>query len=360
MSDSKYCIPADICGVMNTPRLGWILFTAIAFTILFASCEKKESAVRLPPAGSALHSQVSMGENYQTQIFFDFEGGQVVYTSAVNAWDLAFEAGSNGRHAFMNGGKAVKDATGIFIANTSDTSFANVNATNYSRLLSNLSDGAWKFDWPCGLPDSTGIGEWTDKLGNSLKQVYIIHSDSATYMKIRLRSVDDSRYVLEYGALNDVNPSVIEINKNYNYNYIYFSFTQPGNIVTLDPPLNTWDIVFTRYRTIYRYLNNFPYQVSGVLLNPYNTTGVADSTSGFENMNAAKIPSYEFTNARDVIGFDWKSYDYTNSAARYIVNPKKCYVVKTRKGQYWKIHFLDYYSSTGIKGSPLFEYERIQ
>jgi len=353
MTDSKYYPLMDICAVMSKNRLRGYILIALVFTVLFTSCLKKETPVTLPPPGTSMHAQVSMGEDYTTQVFFDLESGQVVYTSLVASWDLAFEATSGGHHLFMNGAK------NVLIADTYDTSFSHVDSTAYASLINYPPDGAWKFDWPCGMPDSTGLGEWQDGQGNSLNHVYLVFCDSI-YRKIKLRSVNDQGYVMEFGAINSATPTVISIPKNSNYNYTYFSFTAPGNITTPEPPMNTWDIVFTRYRYIYKYLGNFKYQVSGVLLNPYKTTGIADSTSGYDNISDSSLQHYTFYPWRDVIGFDWKSYDYTNANAKYVVNPKKSYVLATRRNQYWKIHFLDYYSPTGVKGSPLFEYERIK
>jgi len=339
---------------MGNMSFGRILSVLTVLVLLASSCEKKESPVTLPPVGTSQHSTVEMGENYRNQLFFDIESGQVVYTNDLLNWDLAFEASAAGYHVYMNGGKFV------LIAITGDTSFAAVNSNSYVNLLNNQNDGAWKFDFPCGSPDSTGVGEWADAYGKSKGLVYIVSVDS-TFKKFKLLSVNEQNYVMEYGDIDSQTPQTIEIPKSINYNFTYFSFSGSNHIVPAEPPKNTWDIEFTRYRHIYENLNNFPYVVSGVLLNPYRTTGQADSTTGYANINMATVNSNPLTSARDIIGFDWKTFDYANSnTARYIVKTYKCYVVKTRKSQYWKLHFLDYYSNTGVKGTPTFEYERMQ
>lgn len=353
MTDIKYRNVADICRIMRNMSFGRVMSALTVLVLMASSCEKKESPVTLPPLGTAQHSTVEIGENYRNQLYFDIESGQVVYTNDVLNWDLAFEATASGYHLFMNGGK------NVLVGVTGDTSFSAVNSTSYVNMLINQNDGAWKFDFPCGSPDSTGVGEWTDGHGNSKQQVYLVSTDS-TYKKFKLISVDDQKYVMQYGDIDSQYPEVIEIPKSINYNYSYFVFAGNNHIVSAEPPKNTWDIVFTRYRHIYENLNNFKYIVTGVLFNPYKTTGLADSTSGYANINTSSIAGKPLSSARDVIGFDWKTYDYTSSTARYVVNPNKCYVVKTRKGQFWKLHFLDYYSTTGVKGTPTFEYERME
>lgn len=124
-----------------------------------------------------------------------------------------------------------------------------------------------------------------------------------------------------------------------------------------DPPKTDWDIVFTRYRYIYYSLNNFPYLVSGVLSNPYNTWVSPDSVNNFTAINAPAPPN-TYTNKRDVIGFDWKNYNFDNG--RYEVRKEKNYIIRTQENAEWKLHFLDFYSTTGMKGSPMFEFERIR
>ena len=64
------------------------------------------------------------------------------------------------------------------------------------------------------------------------------------------------------------------------------------------------------------------------------------------------------SNQRDVIGFDWKRYNFTTSL--YETDLSKVYIVKTQRNEFWKIHFIDFYNANGLKGSPSFEFERIQ
>jgi hypothetical protein len=329
-------------------RLGKFPILLLILGLLFSSCEKKESAITLPPKTTAQINRVDMGEDYGEQIFFDFETGLSVKTSKVNSWDLAFESSPTGYHVFMNGGK------NIFVYNTQSTNASSIQEVN--ALL--VDEAAWRFDAPCGLPDSTGVGDWRDGAGNSKKEVFIVKLMDGSYRKIVIDAVTDSSYVLSYGDINSTSLSTIIIPKYSIYNYSYFSFDNGGTLVNPEPPKETWDIVFTRYRYIYYDLNNFPYLVSGVLLNPYQTYGTADSSTSFTAITYSSAAANEYTNQRDVIGFDWKTFDF--GTYRYNVKQNKCYVIKTRKKQYWKIHFLDFYSSAGLKGSPSFEYERIQ
>jgi hypothetical protein len=322
----------------------------IALGLLVASCEKKEQPITLPEKGKAEVARVDMGEDYTDQIFFDLETNSIVTTSVASSWDLAFEAGAVGSHIFLNG------SNDIFVYNTHTSDINNVT------LPANLTDKDWAMDSPHGEPSATAIGECFNTSGISKNEVYIVKLNPTlfpdTFKKIMLVSVDPGKYVMMYGDLKGGEVKNITITKDDNYNFTYFSFNEGGNVVHPEPPKNTWDIVFTRYRHIYVDLDNFPYLVSGVLLNPYNTTAHKDTTAGYQKLDINTISHVNLSAQRDIIGFDWKIYDFDKS--RYSIDPEKAYIIKTRKNQYWKLHFLDFYSDKGVKGSPSFEFERLQ
>lgn len=337
---------------MSTQRPVLALF--ILFSYIFAACEKPEQPIQLPAKGSSQHAQIHMGSDYHDQVFFDLERNQVVHTSGITSWDLAFEASENGFHIFMNG------ATGTLAYNTHMSSIAAVTTAP------NINENEWLFDDPNGLPDGTGIGDWRSG-GNyqiSKNEVYIIRIDSPTatltyklYKKLRIQAATDQAYYIEVCDLNSDKPRNFVINKDPDYSRVYFTFSNGGAALQCDPPKDRYDFVFTRYRYVYRDLNNYTYSVNGALLNPYQTAAAADSTSGYENITDATVPGMTFSNARDIIGWDWKEYSLKDK--KYTIFKNKCYVIRTRKDQYYKLHFLNFYDDAGNVGSPSFEYERL-
>lgn len=329
-------------------RIGEVLFTcALLTTLSFVACEKREFPIQLPAPGLAQHASVNMGETYDDQLYFDFETGQVVKTSPVVAWDLAFETEAFSNHVFINGGK------NVFIYNTHATDPALVTSA------AGITSDHWLSDASCGLPDSTAVGNWLDNNGHSKGEVYILKVNAQTFWKFIIDSVSQQGYSLRYGDLKALSLNQIYLPKSSTCSYTYFSFDNGGSIVTPEPPKDSWDIVFTRYRIVYAALNNFPYVVSGVLTNPNNTVTQADSTSGFSNIQYnATLLQKPFSNARDVVGFDWKKYDF--NTGKYKTDTMKCYVIRNRRGHYWKLRFVDFYNNQGLKGAPTFEFSQIQ
>lgn len=330
-----------------------VLVLAVSGVLFFTSCEKQEQPITLPDKTGSEHMVVHMGEDYTDQLFFDFESKSIVYTSPTRSWDLAFETGPSDYHVFMNGG-----GTGVFVYNTHETDMTKV------LLPPHIKDNEWQFDQSCGTNDSTGIGEWQSG-GKSKSEVYIVKLDPTfypdTFRKIQIISVSDENYVLSYAGLRETTNKTIVIPKNPDYNYAYFSFSENGRLVNPEPPKHTWDIVFTRYRYNYHYLNNFTYPVTGVLTNPYRTVTAKDTTTSYEAIDAQHLLKLKFSDHRDVIGFDWKDFklDRPQGVSQYIIHKHKIYIIKNRKGGYYKLRFLDFYYQ-GVKGSPSFEFERIQ
>ena len=329
-------------------RILFSLAFSAFFITHFTSCEKKEDAITLPPRGPAVPGRVTMGENYDTQVFYDFESNSIVKTSDAASWDLAFETGKEGSHIWLNGGK------GVQVRNTQQTNF-----NRAFDIPSRLDYESWSYDSPTGDPAHTGFGDWRNGTNGSKGEIYLVSiDDTSACIKMRLVSVNDTAYQVEWGHIGNTQPQTVWLKKNDNYNFIYFSFTK--GIVQPEPEKDAWDVVFTRYCHIYTNLDNFPYLVNGVLLNPGHTTAAADSsyTYAFADIDRELAATFTQSSNRDVIGFNWKAYNF--SEGKYAVDKRRNYILRTRNGQVHKLRFLDFYSLSGVKGSPSFESERLQ
>jgi hypothetical protein len=334
----------------------FILFIAALF--LLSSCEKAEKALVLPKPGTASHDAVNMGNDYDKQIFYDFDTKSAVLINGPNKWDLAFESSPSGKHVYMNGGDV-----GIQMYNTHKTSMQQV--TSLPPECATPTSLGWRiYDDPSGLPNLTAIGNWDTSSGATKGEVYIIQNANKVSWKLRILTVSSTTYKIEWAPLASVDaPIAVQLDKDTVCNFVYFSFA--NGVVKVEPPKDTWDVVFTRYRYIYRNYGtyngqpyDFGYTFSGVLLNPCATTAGADSSTSFGAITLQIASAMQLSNHRDVIVADWKQYDF--NTGRYTVNRAKNYVLSTRKGQLYKLHFLEYYNSAGEKGNPAFEFERLK
>ena len=335
-------------------------FSITALTLcgaaMLGSCEKEEHPLTLPPSevqsGSVI-DQVKLGSDYSTQVFYDFVMQRQVAASQVAMWDLAFDARPAGLRVWMNGG------TDVAVFNTGLRHFANVTG-----LPPGFHFTQWAYDRPNGHPDSTGVGEWRNlQTGESKNEVYILRVGNQPRYKFQILSANAQKWTVAWGLIGTQQPILLELPKDSTRNYVYYNFRDAA-IVQPEPPKESWDVVFTRYRDFVPDNTGtfYPYIVTGVLLNPENTEAAIDSTSYWANVNAQTASGLEFTNARDLIGYEWKTVGVTGGTpnGNFTVDPEKIYLVRTRAGRLFKLRFLDFYSSTGEKGSPKFEYQRLQ
>ncbi len=322
----------------------------VGVSLFGASCEKEETPVTLPAPTGASRGEATLGQDYHTQIFWDFEANKEVYRSEVASWDLCFEASAAGYHVWMNGGK------GVNLYNTHSQNFAGVHS-----LPAGFKEADWGWDDPSGQVTATAVGDWCDpKTRKSKGDVFIVRlaQSATTYYKFQLTGVTDDAYTLVASALTDDGPGTpVTLQKDSAYSRVYFAFTgtaQPRPA----PPRAAWDVVFTRYRHIYYDLDNTPYIITGVLLNPFNTTAAQDSTLAFAAATPESADPLTFSNDQNVIGgFGWKTYNF--NTGRYTVDQNRTYFIRNRNRRLYKLHFLDFYKD-GVKGSPSFESQRLQ
>lgn len=334
-------------------RILSFLIPAAVITFLFSSCMKDEKPYPVPAAPAqegefkVLNSQVKMGENYETQIYFSFTNGPVS-TSNYKSWDIGFSTDAESSELWLNSGKPV------LVYPTGSADYATILNKN------NVAASAWKFDAPTGLKGKSGLGLLTSQ--NHIGEVLIIDGGENIFFKLQILEATATGYKIKTGPLESTLGSEINLTKDDNYNFIYYSFN--NGIVTPEPPKKDWDILFTRYRTVYYGYNpdgsDFPYPVNGVLTNPYKTKGAGDSTKSYDfyAFTLEQAQAFNIRADRDVIGYNWKTVNI--STGQYTVRPKSMYVVEDQNGAIWKMHFVSFYDAEGKKGSPQFEYQRLK
>jgi len=315
-----------------------ILFFSVVFFL--AACTPKELPAPKHQQGAALINELAMGENYDYQVFYSLRQNAVIQKNLKPAWDIALECSKEGYHIILNSSKF------MFAYNTHSSNLQSVTDT------SGFEEGK-KPDASSGNLDSTAIGDWRAE-----KPVFIIDRGSTIagnigFVKLQVTAVDDAGYELSFQLLPGGNLKTMHIPKNTDYSFSYLSFENGGEVVNIAPPKADWDLCFTQYTVEIP----IPYLVTGVLLNPFQTAAVMDSSIAFDKIDLAYAEQEEFTDAKDVIGYDWKTYDF--NAATYMVDPLMNYIIKTRDSAYFKLHFIDFYNQEGVKGNPKWEFMKL-
>ncbi len=317
------------------------LATVVVLMASLSSCFKEDKPLQLPPAGDAKTFQVGMGEDYHRAVYFDFNTTDTAGNEHT-AWDLCFESTDSGFHIWMNG------ANGSLIANTDTQDF---------EAVSDTLGANWAIDNPNWNIDSTAVGDWrVDRM------VYIIDRGAAKlagdrFKKIIFQSVNATEYEAQYSNLDGSNFIIYNVPKKTGNQFIYFTFDNGGEVLDVEPSAVSWNLLFTRYRTVfYTVQPPLPYVVTGVLINP-NIAVAVDSSLTFSEIDYTKALTLTFSQRRDIIGYGWKWYNFSSQA--YLMRPYINYIIRDDEGVYWKMHFIDFYNSSGQKGYPQFEYQRL-
>ena len=88
------------------------------------------------------------------------------------------------------------------------------------------------------------------------------------------------------------------------------------------------------------------------------TPGRADkSIYKVEVINARQIELKAATNMTDLLKDHWKYYNF--EAGSYTVEVGLNYVIKNRKGYFYKLRFVEFYNNLGQKGYPAIEYQQL-
>lgn len=311
-----------------------------SFIFLLFSCKKEELPVPAHDPGNITTSTINMESNYKWQIYFNLKTNSVVGQNLKTAWDLGFETRENGYRIILNSSKAMYSYK--------------TNSTNFSSVTDTAGFSIGKtFDTPNGSLDSTAIGNW-----QSSQNVYIIsrgYSESGIHQgfrKIIFQNADTEKYTVRFAELNGTGETTLIIPKDSAYNFSFLSFTS-STTVTIEPKKNEWDIAFTQYLESL----STAYLVTGCVLNRYNTSAKMDSLTLLNDITYSFAQSQILSTNINTIGYTWKEFDFSSST--YTVFPQMNYIIKDSEGFYYKLHFIDFYNSSGIKGNPKWEYQKL-
>jgi hypothetical protein len=338
-----------------------IVFIAIFTLILFiTSCIPDETPVTPHQKGDVKIGYVQMGNTYANQIYFNLEQDTVVASNLITDWDLAFASNPDSIVAFITNG-------GCFMSvyNTGKTKFEDVTSADTAGLDVNL----WNYDNPKGDLDSTAFGVWWESKSPSQiiskSEVYIINrgvtdrGKPRDFKKFQILGYENNTYYIKFSDLNANQAAELEIPRNPLYNFIHISLNNNGTIVPIEPTTDKWDFCFTKYTELL-YTNDGQamwYSVTGPLINPNRVSvAIADTSMTFENITYDYAKNLKYSNYINAIGHDWKTFDLGQGF--YIINIKKVYIIQTPVA-YYKLHFTDFYNTSGEKGYPKFEYQKL-
>ncbi|MEI7727074.1 MAG: HmuY family protein [Bacteroidota bacterium] len=334
--------------MMKTGPVLLIIIVAMAFQ----SCFKKDEMVPAHPRENLITDTIPMTENYLYQVYYSVDSGRIVSSNVKTLFDLGFECSQAGWHVILNTSNFMK------VADLGEVAFGQPHDTTGMKL---------RFDKSDGNSDSTAIGQWFTISGSdtvSNNHVYAISrgldelGNPLGVYQLIFDSLKNNSFYFRYAPLKGGTVSYGKVTKNAEVNYLYFSL-KTGAVISVEPPRQTYDMLFTQYTTLL-YTDQgvpYPYLVTGVLVNRGQVEVVADSTADFFGITHEQAVTMNYSKALDAIGYDWKFYSFASGV--YTIRPKVHYIIHSVSGQYFKLRFVGFYNKDGLKGYPMIEYQKL-
>jgi hypothetical protein len=314
---------------------------ALSVALPLTSCDPGEIPVEPFDRGVVTDVQISMGPTYRYQSWFDLGTDSIIKIASKSEWDIAFDCADSSNHVHLNSALGAKAAI-----------------TSVSRLedITTTSGLVFKPDHSAGFTDSLALLDCA-----SNQRVYLIDRGFDDFgnllgiIKIRFISLESGTLLFEFANLDGSNYTTDSLTKNPIYNRIAYSFTQKKSLFA-EPLKTQFDLLFTQYTYIF-YEPFIYYLVAGVIINSHQTMVAVDSAKTFAEYQLEDAESMAFSTQPDGIGYDWKIYNF--DLGSYTVSSKKVFFIRDNEGFYYKLRFTDFYSDSGEKGNPRFEYLRL-
>ncbi len=291
-----------------------------------------------PPVYPAQTYEVVLGSDYRYQRYWDFESAQEVGFNHVEDWDIGWV--EEGCYLVLNGARGMQ--------------LAWIDSFEVQVVPSTLQ---WRWDAPSGNLDSSAAGRWWQH-----KKAMVVdlgrnpQGQRLGYWKLLPMQCSGKQRTFRIATLDHRIDTVLTISVDTQRYFTAFRFSDLATPF-IEPNKGRYDVWFTRYmETFITGGDTVPYAVVGVLLAP-GVAAALDSIHSWEEITQAIIPQLNFSYQRNAIGFQWKYYDFNLS--QYFIKSNYIYVIRTVEGNYFKLRFLDFYSTTGEKGTIRFMVQRL-
>lgn len=304
-------------------------------------------AIHTAAVAQPVSDMVSIGGGYPNQTWYSLANDEKG-TIAINTWDIAFNLrdleasvrinAANGVHlwGYPKADKSGWYATDTIGLSTWEERYNSDSSWSWGAMGNYIDpNNAWDVDW--GVYDLATHEIWGDSL-------YIIKLADGSYKQLMIVSLIKGVFTFQYSELGGVNTQTVTIKKTdyANKNFAYYSLKN-GSASNPEPNNDEWELLFTRYQTIYEDLGNFPYVVTGVLSNKDVTVAECRQIADVANYKNWQAHGYE--TPIDEIGSDWKSYNMQTN--QYDIEDSLVYFVKTIDEAVWKIIFTDFVPAGG-------------
>lgn len=300
--------------------------------VLFTSCEKEEIPIKYIADGSVTIGQAEMGESYEQQIYYSLSKEEIVASNSRFNHDFRLVYSAGFSKIRLNSAKYMR-------AYPLEGEFEDVYQPE---------EALFDVDRVAAFYDSTVIDL-------SISKLYMVdmgksaNGSALGVYKVEFNEVSNG-FNVKFSLPEATIGSDLLVLHNESTGIQDFSILEQKSLENV-PVKEDWDIKFTQYTAILE--GHTPYLVTGVLLNPFGVEVAKVTGQKFEDLDLNSVQLLNYTQNRDAIGYDWKSYDFGTST--YVLEEGNAYVLKCMDGKYRHLSFVGFYNELGEKGTPSFE-----
>lgn len=280
---------------------------------------------------------LSMEAGYANDIFYSINEGEILNIPRAG-WDIAFYTSAFSAGIIINEGSGDQLYT-YPNGDTSDWTTVDTSGISSWTILYNSpeywEDGAFNrnskahpdYGWGIyNMVTHTVVGDsiYVIKTENGFKKLWIVEKISVNNVyKIRYADIDGSN---EQTVEIDVKPFVEK-------NFVYFSLTT--NEILDREPSDEWDVLFTKYIDITYDEFGDPHE--------YLVTGATSNINRYANKfypvpdEYVNYSSKPFDSLKNVIGYDWKSFDFGSMSWK--VEDSTVFFVQNKLGDVHRLRF---------------------
>ncbi|MCS7153847.1 MAG: HmuY family protein [Bacteroidia bacterium] len=318
----------------------WVARIAVGLLIATTACRKPEKPWKLPEQTGGRLIEANTGPEYDTVVFVNLEMG-AVHSVLRSLWDLVLKPSGSSYEIWLNG------AMYAFAAEVGEAQWHSLSAP------------LRELPWRCDLADTAAL----PALRQGERRYFILDRDRGEVF-YRQPSQRYRKVLISWqGSEIQITATPLGGGDTARWRFpvgnvpLFVSLSKPDDTVAVLPSWRA-DLIVTRYvHPFYDQPEEFRwYPVVGVLLGEgIEAATVSADSVPYEAMDYAKAGMLSFTTRRDVIGYDWKRYNF--STGTYTIDTRRYFVLRLNALTYYKLRIIDFYDSRGVKGSVRIEYE---
>lgn len=302
-------------------------------------------------AQTVITDTVVLGAGYANQVWYSLENDEQG-SAAKDNWDIGFDVIdiTSSLHINTHGGaqlwiypKGDKAVWGTALDTNGLSGWQerfNSPYTWSAGAMGNYTDPNDPFDVDWGKYDiNTHIIN-----GDS---VYIIKLTNGDFKQLFIEKLTSGTFYFKHADLDGSNSASEQVNKSQftDKNLGYYSIVNKTT-VNREPNKDKWELSFMQYAD---YAGPTMMKVTGVLQNRNREILVAQADKLNDAANYVSFQGHSFFPDINMIGYDWKTYDYVNNV--YKISDSTVYFMSIEKenvgSDIWKIRFTGFSNTDG-------------